>query len=122
MSALPHLRHGVAVEARIGGSADSGGVLVRVGVNSLDGAPVEVFVDVDNREGSHLREQGHAYARLASRALRGGADVADVVDDMRGVTGGPEGEVWGCEGVARATSLPDLVGQVLALAAAEGAA
>lgn len=117
--AMPTLRRGVVADARIGGGDLTGGVRVRVTVNSLADAPVEVFVDVDHREGSHLREQGHAFARLASRCLRAGWSVADIVADMRGVTGGPEGSVHGCEGVAYATSLPDLVAQVLELAAAK---
>lgn len=75
---------------------------------------VEVFVDVDLSEGTHLVEQGHLIGRLVSHALRGGARLDDIIGDLRSTAGGPEGIVEdGPNGVTEANSLADLVGQIL---------
>lgn len=113
---LPGQRRGLRYSPRIGGGPSEGGVRVYVSTSVVEGKIAEVFVDVQLSQGTTLVELGHVLARLVTRALRAGADLVDIIEDLRGTTGGPEGLVWDCEGVDHAGSLPDLVGQVLELA------
>lgn len=83
------------------------------------GEVVEVWVDVVHKEGAPLRGFAHALARASSHALQYGTPLAVIVRSLLGTDGGPAGDVIDCDGVTRASSIPDLVGQVFALALAE---
>lgn len=79
----------------------------------LDGKrPVRLRIEA-KKEGSHEREHLAVIARLASLALRKGAGLDDVAAELLGTEGGPAGMVDDCDGVESATSVPDLVGQIL---------
>ncbi len=92
---------------------------VYVTVNPEHGPPREVWIDVDHKQGSVLVGIGHALARVMSHALQGGTSAADIAHGLIGTDGGPA-DVADCDGVTRAESLPDLVGQVLAAHLAAG--
>jgi hypothetical protein len=110
---LPNRRYGTTYSAKILATQP---VRVYVRVNDHASRIVEVFIDVELREGSPLVETARALARMTSRALRAGADVSKIVGDLVGTTGGPSGQVLDVEGIDYTTSIPDLVGQVLRLA------
>jgi ribonucleoside-diphosphate reductase alpha chain len=80
-----------------------------------EGEVAEVWIDV-HKEGAPLRGFAHALARLASLALQDGTPLATVVHALCGTDGGPSGFVEDCDGIKWAASIPDLVGQVLAVA------
>lgn len=115
--ATPTHRRSLRYSPRIGGGTEAGGTRAYVSVDVVEGSIVAVWVDVEHRQGTTLVEDGHVLARLASRALQAGAELGDVVDDLRGTAGGPGGVVHDCEGVEGASSLADLVGRVLEQAA-----
>ena len=81
------------------------------------GALREVWVDV-HKEGAILRGLLSTLGRLASLALQHGASAAEVAHSLRHEAGSP-GDVVGHETIRDATSLPDLVAQVIE---ADGAA
>lgn len=111
--ALPARRRGVRYAPRLGACC----VYVTSNrVSASDDRIAEVWIDVEHKEGSVLVGVGHALARLASLALQAGTPIGTVVHALLGVTGGPA-EVTDCDGIDRAESVPDLVAQVLALAA-----
>lgn len=86
---------------------------VYIRINPEHGAPREVWVDVNHKEGSVLVGIGHALARILSLALQSGTPADVLSRALVGTTGG-EGKVKHCNGVMWAESLPDLVGQVIA--------
>lgn len=110
LRALPMLRRGVIYSPRIESTR------VYVTVNRHEDAIVEVFIDVAHVEGSVRHEEGRMLAKMLSHALRAGASIDDMIGDMIGRIGGPEGDVYDMTGVIRATSLADLVAQVLTVA------
>lgn len=91
-----------------------GGHRVYVEVGRVDGQIVEVWIDVAHREGSVLRGFGHALARVASHALQHGMPLDVLVRSLLGSDGGPGGTVIDCAEVTEASSVPDLVGRLLA--------
>lgn len=91
-----------------------GGCTVYVTVNPDRGPPREIWVDVNHKQGSVLVGIGHALARVMSLALQSGAPAEVLAHGLVGTEGGP-GVVTDCEGIDQAESLPDLVGQVLAV-------
>lgn len=110
---LPAHRRGITYSPRLAGTR------VYITINpatqppDLPAPPLELFVDVEHKEGSVLVGIGHALARGASLALQAGTPPAQLVRAWRGITGQP-GAVEDCEGIESAESLPDLVAQVLA--------
>lgn len=105
---LPPKRPLVHHQLGIGGHS----VHLSIGLRG-DGAPGEVFLDV-HKEGAPLRALLTSLARVTSLALQRGATVAEVANSLRGEDGGPAGDVEGHDAVTAATSIPDLVAQVLA--------
>jgi len=105
---LPAHRRGITYSPKLAGTR------VYITINpEAPAAPLEVWIDVEHREGSVLVGIGHALARVASLALQAGTPPAQIVKAWRGVTGQP-GAVEDCDGIESAESLPDLVAQVLA--------
>ncbi len=85
---------------------------------TLDGAGKPCRVDCDVAKiGSAAKTALQAHAALATLALQHGAPLADVVDELRAVAADPCGDVFDHETIRSATSLADLMGQVLAEAA-----
>lgn len=93
-------------------TAELGPHSITVSTSMIGGRVVEVFIDLDHREGAPLVGFCHALARLVSLALQAGTPIADVVRALRGVAGMP-GPVVGLEGVGEAQSIPDLVSHIL---------
>ena len=112
---LPSLRYGTTFSTTIAGS-NGEPIHVHVRVNEHRGRIVELFVDVDLREGSAIVEMAKAVGKLTSHALRAGADVESLINDLIGTGVGPAGDVRGCDGITHALSVADLVGQVLQVA------
>lgn len=48
-----------------------------------DGAPMEVFIDVDHVEGSATKAFCNAIARLLSRSLQHGIPMEELIDQLR---------------------------------------
>jgi len=103
---LPTRRESFTQSARLGSTS------LDVSVSRVEGRVVEVFVDVNHKEGAPLVGIGHAIARLASLALQAGTPIEAVIRALAG-TGGGAGEVQGVDGVERAESLFDLVAKLL---------
>jgi len=97
-------------------SARLGATSIDVSVSRSSGKIVELFLDVNHREGAPLVGFGHALARLGSLALQHGTPTSEVIRALAGTTGGAA-EVTEVEGVERAESIPDLVAQLLELEA-----
>ena len=113
---LPPRRPTTTYGPKIVGPDGQHRVHVALGREREGGEVVEVWVDVVHREGAPLRGFAHALARVASQALQHGMPYPVLVRSLLGTDGGPEGAVVDCEGISEATSIPDLVGRVLALA------
>jgi len=109
---LPARRPSVAFAPRINGPDGKHRVHVTVGRAVEDGSICEVWIDM-HREGTALRSFSIALGRLASLAMRRGAPVELVVQALAGIEGAPAGDVEDAEGVTKASSVPDLVAQIL---------
>lgn len=103
---LPFRRWSQLVTAELGPHS------LTVSTSMVGDRVVEVFIDLDHREGAPLVGFCHALARLVSLALQAGTPLADIVRALRGVAGMP-GRVVGLDGVEEAQSIPDLVSHVL---------
>lgn len=93
-------------------SATLGQTDVHVTLSCWNGEPKEVFIDLDYREGSPVREMLRALSICASRALQSGVRLPDILKDWRRINGQP-GVVTECDGVVFAQSIPDLAAQML---------
>lgn len=90
-----------------------GGHRVHVSVGRHRGRIVKLFIDM-HKEGSDWRGAMHALADMTTLALQAGA-LGDVAAALRGAVGGPAGIVEELDGITSATSVADLVGQILEL-------
>ncbi len=99
-------------------TASLGGATVHVTLSSVGGVPMEVFVDLDYREGSPVRELLRALSILASRALQAGVPLEAILKDWKRINGQP-GPVSDGGGVEYAQSVPDLAARLLERMAAE---
>lgn len=106
MSDRPSLRRSNIATAKLGQTD------VHVSLSSWGGEPKEVFIDIDYREGSPVREMLRALSIGASRALQQGVRLPDILKDWRRINGQP-GVVTECDGVVFAQSIPDLAAQML---------
>ena len=107
--ALKGMRRGVTYSPKLGQTR------IYVTVNpELPSPPLEIWIDVEHKEGSILVGIGHALARSASLALQAGTPVKDIVKAWLDTEGQP-GPVFDCDGVTEAKSLPDLVAQILVI-------
>lgn len=77
-------------------------------VNELDGKPFEVFATI-GKSGHSTTAKAEAIGRLVSLALRSGIDVADIVEQLRGIGG--EHPVFRRKGML--LSIPDAIAWVL---------
>lgn len=77
-----------------------------------DGRLGEVFVAMD-KVGSFSRAMLDTLGRALSRSLQHGATAEEVRDMLCGVEFDPAGTVGGVPGVKKASSVVDLVGQVV---------
>jgi len=102
----PGLRRSNIATAKLGATD------VHVSLSCWGGAPREVFIDLDYREGSPVREMLRALSIGASRALQSGVKLTDILKDWRRINGQP-GVVTECEGITFAQSVPDLAAQML---------
>lgn len=78
-----------------------------------DGTVREFFVDVEHKEGAPLRAIAHVVATSNSLALQHGAPLRSVCSALRVALFEPAGAVKGHSTITSATSLCDLVAQVL---------
>lgn len=86
------------------------------------GVPVAIMIRNGEKlcEGAYEQESLRALSEVINLALEYGAPVAALAERLRGTMGGPHGDVVdGPAGVVRASSVPDLVGQLLARAVEE---
>ncbi len=107
-----------AVSERI--RTDSGHLYVTV--TFRDGRPFEVFVS-PGKGGYPEMAAAEALGRLASLSLRSGIDYREVVRQLEGIGGGPEGAAARAAeggGEAAARSIPDAVAKALERLAAAG--
>jgi hypothetical protein len=79
---------------------------------NADGRPIAIACSTAS-VGSALRTHHEAIAGLASLALRHGAPVADVAEQLAEVVSDPRGDVYDHDSIKSAQSLADLMGQVL---------
>ncbi|GAB6096773.1 vitamin B12-dependent ribonucleotide reductase [Desulfatiferula olefinivorans] len=79
-----------------------------VTVTELDGRPFEVFATI-GKSGKSTTAKTEAIGRLISLALRSGVDVADVIEQVKGICG--EHAVFQKGGPV--LSIPDAIGRVL---------
>jgi hypothetical protein len=105
---LPARRESTRHTLKIGGHTVHITVSFYAGTNE----PGEVFVDMQ-KEGTALRVFAHAFAIVLSIGLQHGVPVATVVHALRGLAGEPCGTVEGHATITEATSIVDLVAQVL---------
>jgi ribonucleoside-diphosphate reductase alpha chain len=79
-----------------------------VTVTELDGRPFEVFATI-GKSGKSTTAKTEAIGRLISLALRSGVDVADIIEQVKGICG--EHAVFQKGGAV--LSIPDAIGRVL---------
>jgi len=96
---------------------EAGHVYVTVNADG-DGRPVEVFVRT-GKCGSTLNSLAEALGRLASLALRNGADPEEVVRQLRGIKSVQTRQEAGAP-VAAVDSIPDAVGRAIELFLGDG--
>ena len=77
-------------------------------VNEMDGKPFEVFATI-GKSGRSITAKAEAIGRLVSLALRSGVNVADIVEQLKGIGG--ENPVFQKKGLL--LSLPDAIAWVL---------
>lgn len=77
-------------------------------VTEMDGRPFEVFATI-GKSGKSTTAKTEAIGRLISLALRAGVDVADIINQVKGIGG--EHAVFQKGG--RVLSIPDAIGRVL---------
>jgi ribonucleoside-diphosphate reductase alpha chain len=77
-------------------------------VNEVDGKPFEVFATI-GKSGRSITAKAEAIGRLVSLALRSGVNVADIVEQLKGIGG--ENPVFQKKGLL--LSLPDAIAWVL---------
>lgn len=107
----PMRRPNLTTAARLGGPTQGRNVHVTIG---LEGdRPIEVFITID-KEGSIFRGLLDTIARFISAELQRGAPLSEVVKMLRDVRFEPSGMVSGHEAITHATSIVDLVGQLVA--------
>lgn len=91
---------------------------VHIGVTSASDTDRRVArLDVDlHKFGASFRESMRLTAELVTLALEHGVPVEHLVEVLCGghAVGGPAGAVEDVDGITEATSVPDLLGQVLA--------
>ena len=104
---LPRRRRHYTTEVEVGPCA------VKIGVGfAADGRVLEVWIDV-HKEGATYRAAMNDLARSMSLALQLGGDPAKVASLYRHTKADPSGVVTGHEAIKSASSLADLVAQVL---------
>lgn len=81
---------------------------VYVTINSLEGKPFELFANV-GKAGSDVAAFTEAVARLISLALRSGVPIEQIARQLVGIGGTNSCGL----GVARVTSIPDVIGKIL---------
>ena len=96
---------------------EAGHVYVTVNADG-DGRPLEVFVRT-GRCGSTLNSLAEALGRLASLALRSGADPEEVARQLRGIKSIQTRQEPGAP-VAAVDSIPDAVGRAVELFLGDG--
>ena len=96
---------------------EAGHVYVTVNVSG-DGRPLEVFVRT-GRCGSTLNSLAEALGRLASLALRSGADPEEVARQLRGIKSVQTRQEVGAP-VTSVDSIPDAVGRAVELFLEDG--
>ena len=79
-----------------------------VTVNEFEGRPVEVFATI-GKSGASIMAKAEATGRLASLALRHGADIQSVIRQVKGISG----EFPKATGLMLVLSIPDAVGHAL---------
>ena len=77
-----------------------------------DGRIGEIWIDAF-KDGTAIRALTTALARVCSIAIQNGVPTATISQAMAGITGEPDGMVIGHDTVKEATSVPDLVAQIL---------
>jgi ribonucleoside-diphosphate reductase alpha chain len=98
-------------------STEAGHVYVTVNADG-DGRPAEVFVRT-GKCGSTLNSLAEALGRLASLALRSGADPEEVARQLRGIKSAQTRQEPGAP-VAAVDSIPDAVGRAIELFLGDG--
>lgn len=104
---LPKKRRHTTFKARVNGQK----IWVTIGKYD-DGTLGEVFVDMA-KAGSFVRGMMNCFARLFSFALQYGVPLDVLVSSFRNVDFEPCGDVTDCDGITKATSIPDFVVQLL---------